>query len=60
MNKLIGLAFGYSLMIRVMYSGLIFYSGAIIIEQVGVEPKDVLISIIIVFFSSIGAGMQMN
>jgi hypothetical protein len=36
-NRLIGLAYGYSLAIRILYSALIFYFGALVVENTDVK-----------------------
>ena len=57
---LAGIAFGYSLCIRFIYIGVIFYVGAEFINTYNLDPKAVFQSIIILFMAAIGAGFAVS
>jgi len=57
---LAGIAFGYSLCIRFIYIGVIFYAGAEMIKTYDLNEKDVFQSIVILFMAAIGAGFAVS
>jgi hypothetical protein len=57
---LAGIAFGYSLCIRFIYIGVIFYIGATFIKTYNLYPKDVFQSINVLFTAALGAGFAVS
>mmetsp|Transcript_20905 Transcript_20905/g.32382 ORF Transcript_20905/g.32382 Transcript_20905/m.32382 type:complete len:87 (+) Transcript_20905:2897-3157(+) len=57
---LAGIAFGYSLCIRFIYIGVIFFVGAVFITKYDLDKKDVFQSIVILFTSALGAGFAVS
>jgi ABC-type multidrug transport system fused ATPase/permease subunit len=57
---LAGLAFGYSVCIRFIYIGVIFYIGATFIKKFELNSQDVYTGINILFMSALGAGFAMS
>ena len=55
-----GIAFGYSLCIRLIYIGIVFYIGSKFIITYELDPQDVFQSIYIIFTSAIGAGFAVS
>lgn len=55
-----GLAFGYSICIRLIYIGIVFYIGSQFIVTYELNPQDVFQSIYIIFTSAIGAGFSIS
>ena len=55
-----GLAFGYSLCVRFIYIGVVFYVGSEFIISYNLPPQDVFQSIYIIFTSALGAGFAMS
>ena len=55
-----GVAFGYSLCIRLIYIGIVFYVGSKFIITYELDPQDVFQSIYIIFTSAIGAGFALS
>jgi hypothetical protein len=58
--NLSGIAFGYSLCIRFIYIGCVFYIGSEFIVAYKLDPKSVFLSIYILFTSAVGAGFAMS
>jgi ABC-type Mn2+/Zn2+ transport system permease subunit len=57
---LAGVAFGYSVCIRFIYIGVIFYIGTEFIRVYKLNSQDVYTSINILFMSALGAGFAMS
>lgn len=51
-----GLAYGYSLCIRFVYVGCVFYIGSLFTVEYNLNTKDVFFSIYIIFVAAMGAG----
>lgn len=58
--RIAGLAFGYSLCIRFIFIGVVFYIGSIFIVQNSLETADIYKAIYIIFTSALGAGFAMS
>jgi len=54
-----GFAFGYSMCIRVIYIGVVFFIGSKLVRSYDLDTKDVFMSIYIIFTSAMGAGFAM-
>ena len=57
---LAGIAFGYSICIRFIYIGVVFYIGSEFIEKYDLNQEDVYMSINILFTAALGAGFAMS
>ena len=57
---LTGLAYGYSLGVRFLYIGIVFYIGAVFMVEYQIEYKNVFIAVFVVLVSSLGAGMNLS
>jgi len=57
---LAGIAYGYSVCIRFVYVGIVFYVGAKFTVDYNLSSKDVFLSIYIIFTSALGAGFAMS
>jgi ATP-binding cassette subfamily B (MDR/TAP) protein 1 len=55
-----GVAYGYSLCIRLIYIGVVFYVGSKFIVTYNLDPQDVFQSIYIIFTAALGAGFAMS
>jgi hypothetical protein len=58
--RISALAFGYSLCIRFIFIGVVFYIGSIFIIQNSLETPDIYKAIYIIFTSALGAGFAMS
>jgi len=54
-----GFAFGYSMCIRFIYIGVVFFIGSKLVRSYDLDTKDVFMSIYIIFTSAMGAGFAM-
>lgn len=57
---LAGIAYGYSLCIRFIFVGIVFFIGSKFTVDYNLNPKDVFFSIYIIFTSAMGAGFAMS
>ena len=54
-----GAAFGYSLCIRFVYIGVVFYVGSIFIREMTLNSQNVYLAVLVIFTSALGAGSAM-
>lgn len=57
---LAGVAYGYSMCIRFIYVGIVFFIGSKFTVDYNLNSKDVFFSIYIIFTSALGAGFAMS
>lgn len=57
---LAGVAYGYSVCVRFIYVGLVFYIGAKFTIEYSLNSEDVFLSIYIIFTAALGAGFAMS
>jgi ABC-type multidrug transport system fused ATPase/permease subunit len=55
-----GVAFGYSLCVRLLYMGVVFFAGALHVSKYDLNPKSVFQAIFIMFATSLGAGAAVS
>ena len=55
-----GVAFGYSLCVRLLYMGVVFFAGALLVSKYDLNPKSVFQAIFIMFATSLGAGAAVS
>lgn len=58
--NLAGIAYGYSMCVRFIYVGIVFFIGSKFTVEYNLNPKDVFFSIYIVFTTAMGAGFAMS
>lgn len=55
-----GVAYGYSVCVRFIYIGVVFYIGSKFTMDYKLNPEDVFKSIYVIFTSALGAGFAMS
>ena len=58
--RIAGIAFGYSMAIRFIFIGSVFYVGTRLVVELKLNPKDVYQAIFIIFASAMGAGVAVS
>lgn len=57
---LVGIAYGYSMCIRFIFIGVVFFIGSKLTVEYGLNSKDVFLSIYVIFTAAMGAGFAMS
>ena len=52
-----GLLFGFAICVRMVFWGLIYYIGSIVIQNYGYEPMPVFLSMYVLINATMGAGV---
>ena len=55
-----GLFFGYSQASRMIFLGVVFWVGSVVIRKWGYNPSDVFIAINIIFSAAMGSGVALS
>lgn len=58
--RIAGVAFGYSMAIRFIFIGVVFYVGSSLLVDLKLNPKNVYQAIFIIFASALGAGVAVS